>query len=327
MLKVFLAEDEFIVREGIKKNVDWEGNGYQFVGEAADGELAFPMIQRLQPDIVITDIKMPFMDGLELSKLIKKNFPWIEIIILSGFAEFEYAKEAISVGVAYYLTKPISGAELLERIDELAEKIEEKKRERSLLEKYAKDMEENTGEEKKKLFMHICLGDKPVGELLDDAKKLDTDITASWYGTMLLEVVSTHHARTEYSGSVVQIYDKIKSIIEENGDIAFLRDTGDMVIILKADDMEDIEKRFGENEKKILEVLSEYPHVNFHGGCSLPVGRLTGIPDAFKQALTAYAHRFFSDKNAILSYKDAASIRVDESEGFDIKDIEPGLVS
>ena len=73
--RVFLAEDEYVVREGIKNNIDWKAKGYEFCGEASDGEQAYPMIQKLKPDIVITDIKMPFMDGLELSRLIKKEFP------------------------------------------------------------------------------------------------------------------------------------------------------------------------------------------------------------------------------------------------------------
>ena len=104
MLKVFLVEDEYVMREGIKNNIDWSSNGYEFCGEASDGELAFPMIQRLKPDIVITDIKMPFMDGLTLSRLIKKEMPWIEIIVLTGYAEFEYAKEGIKIGIAQYLS-------------------------------------------------------------------------------------------------------------------------------------------------------------------------------------------------------------------------------
>ena len=73
MLKVFLVEDEFVIREGIKNNIDWKAHGYEFCGEAGDGELAYPMIQKLRPDIVITDIRMPFMDGLELSRLIRKG--------------------------------------------------------------------------------------------------------------------------------------------------------------------------------------------------------------------------------------------------------------
>ena len=103
MLKVFLVEDEFVMREGIKNNIDWVLHGYEFCGEASDGELALPMIQKNKPDIVITDIRMPFMDGLTLSKLVKKELPDTEIIILTGYEEFEYAKEAISIGVASYL--------------------------------------------------------------------------------------------------------------------------------------------------------------------------------------------------------------------------------
>ena len=91
-------------------------SAYEFCGEASDGELALPMIQKIKPDIVITDIKMPFMDGLELSKLIKKELPWTEIIILTGYAEFEYAKEAIKIGIAEYLSKPINSEELLKAV-------------------------------------------------------------------------------------------------------------------------------------------------------------------------------------------------------------------
>ena len=149
MIKVFLVEDEFVIREGIKKNIDWAGNGYEFCGEASDGELAYPLIKKERPDIVITDIRMPFMNGLELSKLIKKEMPWVEIIILSGFEEFEYAKEAINIGVAQYLTKPISGDDLLKELNDLSTKIEESKREREVREKYLSEMKENTISERK----------------------------------------------------------------------------------------------------------------------------------------------------------------------------------
>ena len=88
MIKVFLVEDEYVIREGIKRKIEWEKHGYEFCGEASDGELAYPMIQKANPDIVVTDIRMPFMDGLELSRLIKSNMPWVEIVILSGYQEF-----------------------------------------------------------------------------------------------------------------------------------------------------------------------------------------------------------------------------------------------
>ncbi|MEZ4510024.1 MAG: response regulator [Eubacteriales bacterium] len=73
MFKVFLVEDEIVVREGIRKNIQWEQYGFSFAGDAPDGELALPLIRDIQPDLLITDIKMPFMDGLALSELVRKN--------------------------------------------------------------------------------------------------------------------------------------------------------------------------------------------------------------------------------------------------------------
>lgn len=123
MLKVFLAEDEYVIRRGIKNNIDWTANGYEFCGEAGDGELAFSLVKELKPDILITDIRMPFMDGLELSRRVKEELPDTEIIILSGYEEFEYAKESIRIGVAQYLTKPISGDALLKELEGIKTRI------------------------------------------------------------------------------------------------------------------------------------------------------------------------------------------------------------
>ena len=100
MVKVYLVEDEIIIRQSIKNSIDWEKEGYEFVGDASDGELALPVILKEKPDILITDIRMPFMDGLELSRMVKAELPDIKIVILSGYDDFEYAKQAIKIGVA-----------------------------------------------------------------------------------------------------------------------------------------------------------------------------------------------------------------------------------
>ena len=87
MYSVFIVDDEHIVLEGLRKKIDWENSRFTFAGEATDGELALSMIHEVKPDILITDIKMPFMDGLELARVLKKIQPWIRIIILSGHDE------------------------------------------------------------------------------------------------------------------------------------------------------------------------------------------------------------------------------------------------
>ena len=107
--------------------VPWEKYGFELVGEAADGEMALPLIRKSRPDILITDIKMPFMDGLTLSKLVKKEIPNIKIVILSGYDDFNYAKQAINIGVEDYLLKPITKKALLERLEEIRNHCEDEK--------------------------------------------------------------------------------------------------------------------------------------------------------------------------------------------------------
>ena len=142
-IKVFLVEDEIVIREGIKRNINWGQEGFDFAGEASDGELAYPLIQSTKPDILITDIKMPFMDGLELSRLVKKELPDIKILVLSGYNEFEYAKEAINIGITEYLVKPISGAKLLEAVKKVAKTILEERQQRQFLLAYQKEQKES----------------------------------------------------------------------------------------------------------------------------------------------------------------------------------------
>ncbi len=326
MLKVFLAEDEFVVREGIKNNIDWAGHGYEFVGEAADGELALPLIARLKPDIVITDIKMPFMDGLELSRLIKKDYPWIEIIILSGYAEFDYAKAAISIGVAHYLTKPINGNELLAQIDGLAKKIEDKKRERELKEKYIAEMAENSIEDKRRLFRHMVSGDMSLSELLELAGKLDTDISAGQYNIVLFQVISSHHTTTEYSGSVVYIYEKIEDMAVHEGALVFDRNLEGKALVLRADspdNMKEVQERL---LSEITGLLSEYEHISFYGGIGLPSERLTGLPLSFKQASQAYAHRFFTEKSGFRTYESTQPQPDDNGGDFSLSSVDPDMI-
>lgn len=144
MVKVFLVEDEAIIRHGIRDNIDWASHGFEFAGEAGDGEYAYPLILKAQPDILVTDIKMPFMDGLELSRLVKKALPRTRIIVLSGYNEFEYAKEAIKIGISDYLLKPVSSAGLIDALKKAADEIREEREKSRLLERYFVSYEKYT---------------------------------------------------------------------------------------------------------------------------------------------------------------------------------------
>ena len=122
--RVLLADDEEEIRVGISRKIDWAGLGFQLVGEAENGQEALELAEQLRPDVVLTDIKMPFMDGLALSRIVREELPGIKIIIISGYDDFEYAREAISIGVDQYILKPVTRMSLRKVLQELKEKIE-----------------------------------------------------------------------------------------------------------------------------------------------------------------------------------------------------------
>ena len=105
MLKVFLVEDEIVMREGIKNNIEWEKEGYQYAGEASDGELAFPMIKEIKPDILLLDIRMKDMTGLDAAEQILSDVPDARILFLTTFSDDEYIIKALKLGVKGYLLK------------------------------------------------------------------------------------------------------------------------------------------------------------------------------------------------------------------------------
>ena len=139
-MKVFLVDDEIAIRENLRNSFPWEENGFQLLGEAPDGEMALPMIRDLNPDILLTDIRMPFMDGMELCAEVKRMMPWVGVVILSGYDDFSYAQKAIPLGVREYLLKPITAQELLSALKRVAGQIAEERRARESMASLRRDV-------------------------------------------------------------------------------------------------------------------------------------------------------------------------------------------
>ncbi|WP_037290985.1 response regulator transcription factor [Saccharibacillus sacchari] len=122
--KILIVDDEVLVRQGIKHYLDWEAHGFRIVGEASNGREGLEAIERLQPHIVLTDIVMPIMEGEEFTRLIKKNHPGIEVVVLSSYGEFDYVRSTFQNGVADYILKPkLETQELLRVLQNTAKRI------------------------------------------------------------------------------------------------------------------------------------------------------------------------------------------------------------
>ncbi len=186
-MKVFLVDDEIVIREGIRESFPWAETDYTLIGEAPDGEMALPMIRDTNPDIVITDIRMPFMDGLSLCTVLKEQMPWIGIIILSGYDEFEYARQCIKLGVREYLLKPINAKDLRQSLDKVSAQIEAERETRAHAESLRARME-NGGAFLKEKLISVLFSEESMEEDADNAlqqlRSMGCPVNAPFYAVV-----------------------------------------------------------------------------------------------------------------------------------------------
>lgn len=303
-IKVFLVEDEMVIRRGIKNSIDWEKEGYIFCGEASDGELAYPMIIKEKPDILITDIRMPFMDGLELCKLVKKELPNIKILILSGYDEFDYAKEAIRLGVTEYLLKPISSGKLLEALNWVSESIRREKEDKDLVRKYMEEMRENTEHEKQKFFEQMIAGNLSMADALETGKKYEMNLSAGMYNLLLFRFTLGEENRKsgELLGEAEYAIEKLTERLEYV--FEFQRGVEGWAFLLMADNEEQMSERVKELSKDLEEIMKNYSTIAYFGGIGQPVARLRELEESFREAERALAARFTMELNRIISVED-----------------------
>ena len=312
MVKLFLVEDEIVMRDGIKSQINWEKEDIEFVGEASDGELAWPMILETKPDILLTDIKMPFMDGLELSALVRKELPDTAIIILSGYDEFVYAQQAVSLGVTDYLLKPLPPGKLLECIRRVQEKIEQE-REASdgvwseELAREQKDAEKNL------LFRSLVTNDRPLAEILAMADHLGIHISARYYAVMLMTV----HGRENAMPSE-ELRADLASIPEQiDGWFFFDRNENGFAMIGRANSTKELSDTQEELIRRLKErVEADRDHTWFIG-VGTTVNRISDIEKAYYSANKALSWRFITGLNQVAFSGGKGSVDAGSSIGHD----------
>ncbi len=307
MYKVFIVEDEIVIREGIKNNIPWEEEGFKIVGDESDGELAFPMILREQPDILITDIKMPFMDGLELSKLIKKEIPQLKIIIISGYSDFGYAQQAIDIGVSEYLLKPVTSAKLVAAVKNAAAAIEKERKEKQILEQYQFLVYQNQGEKRKDFFNALVSGKMSLSQILEQEEELGINMVASVFCVLLFQF-KVQEDMYEYSNEIVQCEANMTEALRSFPDVkVFERGMDGWAFIL-----------LGENELQINALTSELcnlliricdKRVHYFGGIGRCVHRVRDLQQSYLDANKAFSLRYFESGDQFLAYNDVLNFK------------------
>lgn len=295
MIKVFLVEDEIVMREGIKKNIPWNQEGFEFVGDASDGELAYPLIQKSKPDILITDIKMPFMDGIELSRLVKKDMPDIKIIFLTGYDEFAYAKEAISIGVAEYLLKPITSAQLIEVLHKVEALILEERKKNTASDN-ANDEWEKTKAKRLGFFRKLTNGELSISQIYEEGEKYGIEFVAPNYNIALLQFFFDTDIDTE-----TDIRERVEKTIQDISTefpqlFVVEKNKEEYAALIKETDDCSIDEVIALCEKRLKDVLQN-EKLEYYAVIGNPVERIGDIKRCFKEANEHFAHRYLRERN------------------------------
>lgn len=279
MIKVFLVDDEVVIREGIRTSFPWDETEYTLVGEAPDGEIALPMIRDTNPDILITDIRMPFMDGIELCRTVRTRMPWIGIIILSGFDEFEYARKGIQLGVKEYLLKPISAEELRQVLDRVSESMKREKQERESSERLRRRLE--SGDQ--------FLRDKLLGALFsEEGEETDAESIVVQLGNLGMNIRAPYYAVIDAAFEPIREgQDALWELAEASGGIVRASGcrTGSRLLVLgeKETDAEEQAYAFGASAADELE----------RSGCGkirICIGEIVDRPEHILQSMKTARH-------------------------------------
>lgn len=214
LYSIILADDEEEIRYGIKRKIDWEANGFELVGTAENGQEALELAENLHPDVVMTDIKMPFMDGLTLGKRLLETMPTTKLVLFSGFDDFEYAQTAIKINAAEYILKPINSAELTAVLQKLKKKLDDEFAEKRDIERLRRHYKNSLPLLRELFFAQMMDGRISQERIQQQADLYDINVSAPFWTVALV-----HYDKVERESSPIHDSELIplslKQLIDE----------------------------------------------------------------------------------------------------------------
>lgn len=301
MYSVFVVDDEPIVLEGIRSKIDWESSGFVFAGEATDGEIALSMLHEVKPDILITDIKMPFMDGLQLSSAIKRIQPWIKIIILSGHDEFDYAKKAISIGIEDYLLKPFTPDELLKSLNKAASQIDRERKQLSDISRLKEELKTTAALKKKEVLSNLVHGSEDMASLMQKSQELNLNLISRFY-KVLISRIKSNTDDTQSQQEVCSLLNSYSSSWEQAE--CFFHHSNLLVCIFKGSTKEELEENIFHAAKTIAHIAAKNDGCTVTTAIGKTVEHLSELNRSYEDAKIILRREANGNQNRIISSDD-----------------------
>jgi len=300
-LKAIIVEDEEPIRNLLRISVDWEKLGVTIEGEASNAYEALDLVDCVYPDIMFTDICMPIIDGIELSRMVVEKYPNIKIIILTGHDDFEFAKKSIKVGISDFLLKPIDGEEISNAVLKIKAKILEEKSNQKEKNRLRKLLDENLP----------FLREKALNEILSnalDAEKIKKilnfytiDLTESLLQIAVIETMKgDENAETSHLLLNLRCQELIRQYFKENEKVHIFSDVGYRIVILNNNVNVDLSTCV----REILTILINQCKAFVSIGLGNPYQTLTRLRHSYVEACMALKYKIVSGWNLVICYSD-----------------------
>ncbi len=317
MFKLLLVDDEPIIRKGIKTSIDWSKYDIEISGEASNGKDALEKALVMLPEIVITDIRMPIMDGLSLSESLKKMLPDTKIIILSGYEDFSYAKKALSLGVTEYLLKPVGAEELISLIVKVKNDITSGRVKKNLLMKKNIILNENYLQIKSNLVNKLLKNEFTSADyVFEQAEMMNLDLTGPEF---LVFVISMDDFLIITEGmpdkekelmkfSVINISEELLSSFFSG--LVCYSEFDHLIGVINGKNLDDI--IVNDFFREIQQCINKYLKLSISIGIGSMSASILDISRSYSEALAALKNKIFLGKGLILQHKSVKAANVSE---------------
>lgn len=312
MIKVLIVDDEFLIVQLIKNSMDWKSLGMEVVGEAYDGEKALECISQLVPQIIIMDINIPFINGIELSKMIRVRYPELMIIMLTGYAEFAYVKEAINMGVISYLQKPLEHDEFIHALLKAKSSIMERSNQIGFIRnaEYKSHLNEKEQFLNRLLIadLHFFVPEEPIKEKFNAFKiHLNADC-------LQVCIISIDNLKEKFNDDI-KIKLRTFAVLNVSTEIflqfypavVFNGSDDQVIVILSAEGQTNY--KLQQTILFIFENIRNFIHTHFGLTITMAVGGVhqgyMNLPVSYKEAVYAMKQRFVSGNNQVIFMKEA----------------------
>jgi len=315
-----LIDDEVIIREGVRDNIDWARHGFSFLGACADGRAGLEAIDTLRPDVVLTDICMPFVDGLDLARYVRERYPQIKVVLLTGYDEFGYAQEAVKLRVEDFILKPITAEELRELLDSLRAELDGEAERRKDLDRVRAQLHESLPLLRERVLNRLVSGGFEEGEIRTRLDACGLCLPGPLYQALVIDLDSPERSDESADRGLMEL--AIKNIADEQSRgfvegtsqespdpriVSFQNSSDQIVLVLSGGDEAELERSALRLAEEIRDGVAKGLKATATVGAGCPVGGLPLVGHSYREALSALDHRLVLGRNQVISFRSIAS--------------------